>query len=117
MFAREQPITYHISSETRFSAKLAAQDLVPTRRTLGTTTGPASKLVAELLGLTAAAQVTVVEMLGYADGVPLVVSTMHVPEAWFPGVQERLAGLTTFTGLLEQYRLSDYRRDTDLMNW
>jgi hypothetical protein len=34
MFARELPIAYHIGPETRFSANLAAQDLVPNRRVL-----------------------------------------------------------------------------------
>jgi DNA-binding GntR family transcriptional regulator len=53
----------------------------------------------------------VVETLGYADGVPLVVSSMHLPEALFPGIQERLAGFTTFTDLSGQYRLSNCRRE------
>ena len=114
MFAPALPIDYRIGRDTQFGANLAAQDLAPNQRVLGTTVGEATGWMAEQLGVPEGASLTVVETLGYADDVPLVIASMHLPQSRFPGVQGHMASFTTFTALFARYGLSDYLRKITL---
>src|SRR3954452_6310280 len=110
MFAADVLVNYPLSTRTRFSASLVAQERTPGHTILGVEEVPALPACATALRLPAGTRLAERRALGLADGVPLTVGTSWFPLARFPDAVDGLGRHGSVTDFLAEHGIADYRR-------
>jgi GntR family transcriptional regulator, phosphonate transport system regulatory protein len=110
-FVRPAPmLEYPIGSRTRFSEILSRQSLMADGELLAARENPATPEVAEALGLPEATSVIVLEILRRADGLPVSVTTSHLPAPRFQGIDAAFRKTNSITAALRAFGVADYTR-------
>jgi GntR family phosphonate transport system transcriptional regulator len=110
-FVRPAPmLEYPLGTRTRFSEILSRQSLMADGELLAAREGPASAEVAEALGLPVETPVVVLEILRRADGLPVSVSTAHLPAPRFRGIDAAFRETNSITAALRAFGVADYTR-------
>jgi GntR family transcriptional regulator, phosphonate transport system regulatory protein len=110
-FVRPAPmLEYPIGSRTRFSEILSRQSLMADGELLAARENPATAEVAEALGLPEATSVIVLEILRRADGLPVSVTTSHLPAPRFQGIDVAFRKTNSITAALRAFGVADYTR-------
>jgi GntR family phosphonate transport system transcriptional regulator len=110
-FVRPAPmLEYPIGARTRFSEILSRQSLMADGELLAVRESPATAEVAEALGLPAATPVMVLEILRRADGLPVSVTTSHLPAPRFRGIDAAFRETNSITAALRVFGVADYTR-------
>ena len=103
-------LEYAIGARTRFSEILSNQSLIADGELLAARESPASAEVAEALGLPEATPVEVLEILRRADGLPVSVTTSHLPASRFRGIEAAFRETNSITAALRMFGVADYTR-------
>ncbi|NTE68067.1 phosphonate metabolism transcriptional regulator PhnF [Agrobacterium tumefaciens] len=110
-------IPYSMGARTRFEENLHGLNKVPGRMLISVADLPASKSVAAGLSIQIGEQVTMVTLLGDADGIPLSYGKNYFPKTRLPEIREvfRQAGADTekrlsITACLAAVGITDFRR-------
>jgi GntR family phosphonate transport system transcriptional regulator len=110
-FVRPAPmLEYPIGARTRFSEILSRQSLMADGELLAVRESPATAEVAEALGLPVATPVMVLEILRRADGLPVSVTTSHLPAPRFRGIDAAFRETNSITAALRVFGVADYTR-------
>lgn len=109
-FVAEDVLDYPLTSRTRFSEVIRAQNREPAGRILRMGDMAADSRVAELLGLRAGRRVLFADRLSLADGRPVTLGRHHFSPARFPNILERLTEDPSITRALALSGVPDYRR-------
>jgi GntR family phosphonate transport system transcriptional regulator len=110
-FVRPAPmLEYPLGTRTRFSEILSRQSLMADGELLAAREGLASAEVAEALGLPVETPVVVLEILRRADGLPVSVSTAHLPAPRFRGIDAAFRETNSITAALRAFGVADYTR-------
>jgi len=110
-FVRPAPmLEYPIGSRTRFSEILSRQSLMADGELLAARENPATAEVAEALGLPEGTSVIVLEILRRADGLPVSVTTSHLPAPRFQGIDAAFRETNSITAALRSFGVADYTR-------
>jgi GntR family phosphonate transport system transcriptional regulator len=110
-FVRPAPmLEYPLGARTRFSEILSRQSLMADGELLAAREGLASAEVAEALGLPVETPVVVLEILRRADGLPVSVSTAHLPAPRFRGIDVAFRETNSITAALRAFGVADYTR-------
>jgi GntR family transcriptional regulator, phosphonate transport system regulatory protein len=110
-FVRPAPmLQYPIGARTRFREILSRQSLMPDGELLASRESPATAEAAEALGLPAATPVMVLEILRRADGLPVSVTTSHLPASRFGGIDAAFRKTNSITAALRAFGVPDYTR-------
>ena len=110
-FVSQRPIAYPLTSRTRFSEIVSAQELQPGGRLIASATEQARGVVAERLGLAEGTPTIRLETLRVAEGRPILTATGWFPAEMVPNIIQDYAETGTLTGALEKAGFADYRRD------
>jgi GntR family transcriptional regulator len=86
---------------TSFSDDMRQRGMTPGSRTLEFRTVPAGARLGRILHVSPSEPVLSVKRLRFADGEPMAVELLHVPEAFFPGLTARDLEASSFYDLLE----------------
>jgi GntR family phosphonate transport system transcriptional regulator len=115
-FVRPAPmLEYPIGARTRFSEILSRQSLIADGELLAARESPSPAEVAEALGLPEGTPVAVLEILRRADGLPVSVTTSHLPLPRFHGIDAVFRETNSITAALRAFGVADYtRRSTRL---
>jgi GntR family phosphonate transport system transcriptional regulator len=115
-FVRPAPmLEYPLGARTRFSEILSRQSLMADGELLAVREAPATAEVAEALGLSPTMSVAVLEILRRADGLPVSVTTSHLPVPRFSGIEAAFRETNSLTAALAAFGVADYtRRSTRL---
>jgi GntR family phosphonate transport system transcriptional regulator len=110
-FVRPAPmLEYPIGARTRFSEILSRQSLMADGELLAARESAATAEVAEALGLPQATPVMVLEILRRADGLPVSVTTSHLPLPRFQGFDAAFRETNSVTAALRLFGVADYTR-------
>jgi GntR family transcriptional regulator, phosphonate transport system regulatory protein len=115
-FVRPAPmLEYPIGARTRFSEIVSRQSLIADGELLAARESPSPAEVAEALGLPEGTPVAVLEILRRADGLPVSVTTSHLPLPRFRGIDAAFRETNSITAALRALGVADYtRRSTRL---
>ncbi len=115
-FVRARPrITYPLSSRTRFSTALEAQNASGYHQMLRHETVAADNTVAGMLGLTTGHSVLKIDTRGLADGQPITFATHWFDAERLGEMPDHLTRLSSITAALKACGIDDYvRRSTVL---
>jgi GntR family phosphonate transport system transcriptional regulator len=103
-------LEYPIGARTRFSEILSRQSLMADGELLAARESAATAEVAEALGLPQATPVMVLEILRRADGLPVSVTTSHLPLPRFQGFDAAFRETNSVTAALRLFGVADYTR-------
>jgi GntR family phosphonate transport system transcriptional regulator len=103
-------LEYPLGARTRFSEILSRQSLMADGELLAVRESPASTEAAEALGLPEATPVVVLEILRRADGLPVSITTSHLPAARFRGIDAAFRETNSLTAGLRAFGVADYTR-------
>ena len=109
-FVQSDVVPFHLGKRTRFSQSLKAGQHAPTRKLIKARRLGADRDLAEHLELDVGAPVIELEMLGEADGLPVVHGYDSYAEARFPGIDDALRQKGSITATLKLYGVDDYFR-------
>jgi GntR family phosphonate transport system transcriptional regulator len=110
-FVRPAPmLEYPLGARTRFSEILSRQSLMADGELLTVREGPATAEVAEALGLPEATPILVLEILRRADGLPVSMTTSHLPVPRFRGLDAAFRETNSITAALRIFGVADYTR-------
>ncbi|MER2605662.1 MAG: phosphonate metabolism transcriptional regulator PhnF [Siculibacillus sp.] len=109
-FVERAPLTYPIATRTRFSDIVVSQAREPSGDLLAAVLEPASRPIAERLGLAEGCEVVRMETVRRADGVPISWATSVVPAARFPDVAAIYRATASFTAAFRAGGVEDYVR-------
>jgi len=110
-FVRPAPmVEYPIGTRTRFSEIISRQSMMADGELLAARENPATAEVAEALGLPEATPVVVLEILRRADGLPVSVTTSHLPLPRFQGIDVAFRLSNSITAALREFGVADYTR-------
>ncbi|WP_346892620.1 phosphonate metabolism transcriptional regulator PhnF [uncultured Roseibium sp.] len=109
-FVAAAPITYPITSRTRFSEIVSGQDKAPSGRLIGSGTEEADALLANWLKVPIGTLLIRIENLRVADGVPVMIGTSWFEQSRFPNLVADYAETGSITKALAKAGVSDYRR-------
>lgn len=109
-FVAERTIAYPISSRTRFSEIVSANKRQPGGRLISSGDEPASKEVADRLGVAPEEMVIRGETLRVADGRPITVGTYWINKQLVPNFIADYAELGSVSEVFERAGFKDYRR-------
>ncbi|UCI31756.1 phosphonate metabolism transcriptional regulator PhnF [Mesorhizobium sp. B4-1-4] len=116
-FVVDNPILYRMGARTRFEENLTGLNKVPGRELTALVNLPAPKLVAESLAIPLGETVTLVSLLGDADGIPLSYSHNYFPTFRLPGIREAFQTAVeqkrqrmSITACLKKVGVADFRR-------
>ncbi len=107
---RRERLRYPVGRRTRFSEGLARQTRQRGGRLKAHRVEPASKRVAEGLGLETGAPVVRLNTLSSADGMPISASTNWFDASRFPKFAETFKDLQSVTATLKKLGVDDYVR-------
>lgn len=106
-FVTAPPIERDLAALTSFTDEMEARGLSPETTLIAARPGTADAQVAEYLELEPETPTVEIERLRSAGGQPLVLETVHLPAARFPGLLEAdLAGTSLYGLLAERYGVS-----------
>ena len=103
-------VEYPIGPRTRFSEILSRQSMMADGELLAAREGLATAEVAEALGLPEATPVVVLEILRRADGLPVSVTTSHLPAPRFRGIDAAFRETNSITAAQRAFGVADYTR-------
>jgi len=109
-FVQDPVLDYAVGRHTRFSEIVSRHNRAPGHRVLRSAEIAADAAVARALHLRKGARCLMMETLGEADGLPVALSTHHLPAARFPGIVERYAATQSLSIALRAYGIADYTR-------
>ncbi|WP_346906387.1 phosphonate metabolism transcriptional regulator PhnF [uncultured Roseibium sp.] len=109
-FVAAAPISYPITSRTRFSEIVSGQDKAPSGRLIGSGTEEADALLANWLKVSVGTLLIRIETLRVADGIPVMVGTSWFEQSRFPNLVADYAESGSVTKALAKAGVSDYRR-------
>ncbi|MBD1546799.1 phosphonate metabolism transcriptional regulator PhnF [Roseibium aggregatum] len=109
-FVAAAPISYPITSRTRFSEIVSGQDKAPSGRLIGAGTEEADALLANWLKVPIGTLLIRLETLRVADGVPVMVGTSWFEQSRFPNLVADYAETGSITRALAKAGVADYRR-------
>lgn len=110
MTVRDQVIDYPVTARTRFSEIISAQSLSPGGEIVEMVVEPARPDVAMPLSIEPGEPVIRVEMLRWADGVPISIASDYVVRARLPGFMEVMEETRSITRTLTRLGAGDYAR-------
>ncbi|MFN0264523.1 phosphonate metabolism transcriptional regulator PhnF [Tepidamorphus sp. 3E244] len=103
-------ISYPVSSRTRFSEIIAAQNREPLGRMIASATLRADPALARHLNVATGSELLQVKTLYMADGAPVSVTTSWFPGERFPGLLGAYAETGSLSDALARFGAQDYRR-------
>ena len=109
-FVLERPVAYPLTSRTRFSEIMSAQNYEPGGRMISSAVEAANARVAERLECARGEPVFRLESMRVADGVPIVVNTSYFKKSQVPALVSDYAELGSFSKALARAGFGDYRR-------
>ena len=109
-FVAAAPISYPITSRTRFSEIVSGQDKAPSGRLIGSGIEEADALLANWLKVPIGTLLIRLETLRVADGVPVMIGTSWFEQSRFPNLVADYAETGSVTKALAKAGVSDYRR-------
>ncbi len=109
-FVAAAPISYPISSRTRFSEIVSGQNKAPSGRLIGSGTEEADALLASWMGVPVGTLLLRLETLRVADGVPVMVGTSWFDQSRFPNLVADYAESGSITKALAKAGVPDYTR-------
>jgi GntR family phosphonate transport system transcriptional regulator len=109
-YVQAQRLAYPLRSRTRFSEIVGAGGREPRGQLIDASQEPASRELAQLLGLKAGAPLVRIEGLRLADRIPICVGTTWFSAARFPEAGKIYGRVRSTTKLLAHYGIRDYRR-------
>jgi GntR family phosphonate transport system transcriptional regulator len=109
-FVAAAPISYPITSRTRFSEIVSGQDKAPSGRLIGSGTEEADALLANWLKVSVGTLLIRIETLRVADGVPVMIGTSWFEQSRFPNLVADYAESGSVTKALAKAGVADYRR-------
>ena len=110
-FVRPAPmLEYPLGARTRFSEILSRQSLMADGELLAVREGEATAEIAEALCLPGATPVLVLEILRRADGLPVSMTTSHLPVPRFRGLDAAFRETNSITAALRRFGVVDYTR-------
>lgn len=109
-FVAAAPISYPITSRTRFSEIVSGQDKAPSGRLIGSGTDEADALLANWLKVPIGTLLVRIETLRVADGVPVMIGTSWFEQGRFPNLVADYAETGSITKALAKAGVADYRR-------
>ncbi len=109
-FISDAPISYPISSRTRFSEIIAAQSREPSGRLLSAVVENADAFLAQKLAVPIGAPLHRIESMRDVDGVPLMVNTTWVEQPRFPEFAKDFSQSGSVTTAFLRAGVADYRR-------
>lgn len=109
-FVAAAPISYPITSRTRFSEIVSGQDKAPSGRLIGSGTEEADALLANWLKVPIGTLLIRIETLRVADGVPVMIGTSWFEQSRFPNLVADYAESGSVTKALAKAGVADYRR-------
>jgi len=110
MTVRDQMIDYPVTMRTRFSEIIASQSLDPSGDIVDMAVEAAPREVAVPLGIMPGATVVRVEMLRWADGVPISIASDYVSQARFPSFEATMREMRSITKTMTLLGAGDYQR-------
>lgn len=118
-FVVENAIPYRMGARTRFEENLRGLNRMPGRKLIALVNLPATQQVARSLDVPPGDTVTLVSLLGDADGIPLSYSHNYFPTSRLKGIREifELAGeqkreRLSITACLQEAGVGDFRRNS-----
>jgi GntR family phosphonate transport system transcriptional regulator len=109
-FVAAAPLSYPISSRTRFSEIVSGQNKAPSGRLIGSAIEDADALLASWMGVSVGTPLLRLETLRVADGVPVMVGTSWFEHSRFPNLVNDYAETGSITEALSKAGIDDYRR-------
>ncbi len=109
-FVAAAPISYPITSRTRFSEIVSGQDKAPSGRLIGSGTEEADALLANWLKVPIGTLLIRIENLRVADGIPVMIGTSWFEQSRFPNLVADYAETGSITKALAKAGVEDYRR-------
>lgn len=110
-FVSDTPITYPISSRTRFSEIISANKRQPGGRLISSTEEGASQEIAKRLDIEVGADVVRIETLHVADGVPITVASIWFRKDLVPNLVPDYAETGSISEALARAGFGQYRRE------
>ena len=109
-------LSYPIGARTRFSTGLQGQTTERHIALLSFSTEPASRRIAEALGLAKGAAVIRLETRGEADGHPVSRATTWFDARRFAGIEDAMAETGSITASLKRFGVNDYLRHSTVLS-
>jgi GntR family phosphonate transport system transcriptional regulator len=116
-FVVDDVLEYRLGTRTRFTQNLLASQRIPGRRLISITEMPAGKPIAKQLQIKAGSTLSLVCLVGEADGLPISVGWNYFPNDRLPGIAEffrdhskRTGKPISITTVLKMVGVDDYRR-------
>ncbi len=109
-FVAAAPISYPITSRTRFSEIVSGQDKAPSGRLIGSGIEEADALLANWLKVPIGTLLIRIETLRVADGIPVMIGTSWLEQSRFPNLVADYAESGSVTRALAKAGVADYRR-------
>ena len=112
-FVHKNVLDYVVGKRTRFTESLDRDAYEPTRTLQRTGRMAAGRAIAAALGITARAEVEMIETVGHADGRPLSLATHYFASKQFAGIAQAWQELGSISASLARFGINDYvRRST-----
>jgi len=99
----QQPKISQELTMTSFSEDMRRRGMVPGSRTVTMSTILAGARLGRLLNLSPSEQVLVIKRLRLADGEPMAIETLHIPEALVPGLTPKALSGSFYELMAERY--------------
>jgi GntR family transcriptional regulator len=99
----QQPKISQELTMTSFSEDMRHRGMVPGSRTVTMSTTLAGARLGRLLNLSPSEQVLVIKRLRLADGEPMAIETLHIPEALVPGLTPKALSGSFYELMAERY--------------
>jgi GntR family phosphonate transport system transcriptional regulator len=110
MVEKREKLVFPITRRTRFAEGIGRQAGEIARQVIGSDVRPASKDMAEALGLGEGEPLVWVTMIGFADQQPVSLATARFPANRFPRIAELIEHHRSVTAALAEQGIDDYVR-------
>lgn len=114
-YVEARRLAYPLRARTRFSEIVGAGGHEPRGQLIAATTEPATRVLAQRLGLKTGAPLIRIEALRLADRTPICVGTTWLSAARFPEAGPIYERARSMTKVLAHYGIDDYRRASTRM--
>ncbi|MBE9046384.1 phosphonate metabolism transcriptional regulator PhnF [Pleurocapsales cyanobacterium LEGE 10410] len=115
IFVATPPLEYPIGKRVRYNQALEAQGKQGSYQLLKTVPIAAESEIAQKLEIAIGDPVVVLEMLGFADEHPLLLTTRYFPLTLFPDLVQHLKSIKSISQLMQEvYDCEHIRRCTDV---
>lgn len=103
-------IQYDLGERVRFNQNLQANDATPARRLLRAALVEATADIAASLEIDECAAVVRFDLVGYANSVPISISSKFCPHERFPGLAKIFKTEGSFSASFARFGIADFRR-------